>query len=216
MDLANSASAVVQSALCAKASQSLAQTLMVSANPGLERSPDYQAHKHVLKGYFDLKLHDAFKELIQSDFDDKINPRARLFILESYTPMVVNSLWPLLLWYQCKNHSRRDSNRTLWPQFLEAAILRNDIPSLKLLAIDIPPAAQLSEYMSEVLLDKTDSKQLVLEWLLKHYSSWTPTLEDFIAAAASSKGIFELLQQHNLRALTIRPATKSNHGNTYP
>jgi hypothetical protein len=193
MQLADLVSGVVQRALLAKTSQSLAQTLIVSAHPELEHSPDYQAQKGVLKGYFDLKLHNAFKGLIKSDFDEN-DLSERLFVLQSYTPAVVNSLWPLLLWYQCQAY-RQD-----WLQLLETAIIRNDIPCLKLMAMDTLSADQLSEYMSKVLLDKTHSRQLVLEWLLKHYGSWVPTPEDLIAAAASPKERFELIQQHNLRA----------------
>jgi hypothetical protein len=197
MNLAHLFSDIVQKALLAQTSQSLAQTLIVSAHPELERSPDYQARKGALKRYFDQKLYDALNKLIRSDFN-KTDLLERIIVLESYTPAVVNSLWPLLLWYRCQ--ADRDDYWLVWLQLLETAIIRNDIPCLKLLAMDTLPQYWLSKDMSEVLLDKADSKQPVLEWLLEHYGSWTPTPEDFIAAATSPKERFKLLQQHNLRA----------------
>jgi len=47
--LADLISGTVQTALCAKSFQSLAQTFILSANLELKRSPDYQAQKDTLK-----------------------------------------------------------------------------------------------------------------------------------------------------------------------
>ncbi|KAH7390334.1 hypothetical protein BKA64DRAFT_678982 [Cadophora sp. MPI-SDFR-AT-0126] len=207
---------VVGKALLTEAPHSIAQILIEIASPEMKDLLDYQTHKETIKYNLDLKLQNAFKEILEQRLrgiasrntcgcDTRVSIRLPfgfedlLLDMENYYHIGINSLSILMLWYwcqSCKHCPPRTSDH--WLKFLRAAIHRNDRPCLKLMELDHSPGKFLVQNLSRIMLEDTNNEEA--GWLLQHWSKFEPEKWELTEIMAKSKLNFKLLQEHNLRA----------------